>query len=113
MSQSGETADTLAVIELAKSQDAFIFGICSVVGSYIARVTHSGCYTHVGPQIGVDYNKAFTGQVSVLLMLALAIAKEKGTIENDRFYNILHGMADLHQLIEKVLYLNNEIERYA
>ena len=113
ISQSGETADTLAAIELAKSQGAFIFGICNVVGSSIARLTHSGCYTHVGPEIGVASTKAFTGQVSVLLMLALAIAKEKQTIDQDRFLKILHGMANLPNQIKEVLTLNDAIERYA
>ena len=113
ISQSGETADTLAAIELAKKHGAFIFGVCNVVGSSIARLTHSGCYTHVGPEIGVASTKAFTGQVSVLLMLALAIAKEKGTIAEEKFLRILHEMAHLPEHVEKVLFLNNEIERYA
>ncbi len=80
VSQSGETADTLAALELAKSRGAFIFGICNVVGSSISRATHTGAYIHVGPEIGVASTKAFTGQVTVMAMLALTLAKEKGTI---------------------------------
>ena len=82
ISQSGETADTLAAVELAKSQGAFIFGICNVVGSSIPRNSHSGAYTHVGPEIGVASTKAFTAQVTVLTMLALMIGKEKKTINS-------------------------------
>lgn len=78
ISQSGETADTLAAIELAKEKGAFIYGICNAVGSSIPRITDTGSYIHVGPEIGVASTKAFTGQVTVLTMLALTLAKEKG-----------------------------------
>ena len=80
MSQSGETADTLAALELAKEQGAFVFGICNVIGSSIPRATDSGCYIHVGPEIGVASTKAFTGQVTVLAMMALMLGRMKGTI---------------------------------
>lgn len=85
ISQSGETADTLAAVELARSQGAFIFGICNVVGASIPRNTDSGCYTHAGPEIGVASTKAFTAQVTVLTMLALMIGREKGTLPQDRY----------------------------
>ena len=84
ISQSGETADTLAAVKLAKDNGAFIYGICNAIGSSIPRATHTGCYIHVGPEIGVASTKAFTGQVTVLTMLALALAKEKGTIRQER-----------------------------
>ncbi len=113
ISQSGETADTLAAIELAKQHGAFIFGICNVVGSSIARMTDSGCYTHVGPEIGVASTKAFTAQVTVLLMLALAIAKEKGTIEESRFLEILHEMSRIPEKIEEVLRLDQSISQFS
>src|SRR5205085_10956641 len=80
ISQSGETADTLAAIELAKSKGATIFGVCNVVGSSIARATHAGAYTHAGPEIGVASTKAFTAQLTVLTMIALQIARSRGTI---------------------------------
>ncbi len=80
VSQSGETADTLAAVELARKAGAFVFGICNVVGSSIARATDSGAYIHVGPEIGVASTKAFTGQVTVMAMLALAVGREKGTV---------------------------------
>ncbi len=80
VSQSGETADTLAAVELARKAGAFVFGICNVVGSSIARATNSGAYIHVGPEIGVASTKAFTGQVTVMAMLALAVGREKGTV---------------------------------
>ena len=80
ISQSGETADTLAAIKLAKSKGAFVFGVCNVVGSSIARETHAGAYTHAGPEIGVASTKAFTTQITVLSLIALKLAKEKGTL---------------------------------
>jgi glucosamine--fructose-6-phosphate aminotransferase (isomerizing) len=113
ISQSGETADTLAAVELAKEHGAFIFGICNVVGSSIARLTDSGCYTHVGPEIGVASTKAFTAQVTVLLMLALAIAREKGTIEESKYLSILHEIAGITQKIKKVLKLDQMICKYS
>ena len=99
ISQSGETADTLAAIELAKMRGATILGICNVVGSSIARATHAGSYTHAGPEIGVASTKAFTAQVTVLTMLALTIAQRKGTIPKSRFLRIMH---ELDQIPEKV-----------
>ncbi|KAB5204256.1 glutamine--fructose-6-phosphate transaminase (isomerizing), partial [Bacteroides thetaiotaomicron] len=87
ISQSGETADTLAAVELAKSRGAFIYGICNAIGSSIPRATHTGSYIHVGPEIGVASTKAFTGQVTVLTMLALTLAREKGTIDETQYLN--------------------------
>ncbi|HOU68856.1 MAG: glutamine--fructose-6-phosphate transaminase (isomerizing) [Paludibacteraceae bacterium] len=113
ISQSGETADTLAAIELAKKNGAFIFGICNVVGSSIARATDSGCYTHVGPEIGVASTKAFTAQVLVLLMLALSIAKEKKAIEENHFLNILHEMTLIPDKIKTILKINDNIEKFS
>ncbi|MBW6459466.1 MAG: glutamine--fructose-6-phosphate transaminase (isomerizing), partial [Bacteroidales bacterium] len=100
ISQSGETADTLAAIELAKVRGATILGICNVVGSSIARATHAGSYTHAGPEIGVASTKAFTAQVTVLTMLALTIAHRKGTVPKSRFLRIMH---ELDQIPEKVV----------
>ncbi len=102
ISQSGETADTLAAVELAKSQGAFIFGICNVVGSSIPRNTDSGCYTHAGPEIGVASTKAFTAQVTVLTMLALLIGKEKGTLDKDQYKSIV---AELGLIPDKIKHL--------
>ena len=102
ISQSGETADTLAAVELAKSQGAFIFGICNVVGSSIPRNTDSGCYTHAGPEIGVASTKAFTAQVTVLTMLALLIGKEKGTLDKDQYSSIV---AELGLIPDKIRHL--------
>ncbi|WP_426292902.1 glutamine--fructose-6-phosphate transaminase (isomerizing) [Dyadobacter endophyticus] len=89
ISQSGETADTLAAIELAKSKGATIFGVCNVVGSSIARATHAGAYTHAGPEIGVASTKAFTAQVTVLTLMAIAVAKRKGTISEETYRQLL------------------------
>lgn len=102
ISQSGETADTLAAVELAKEHGAFIFGICNVVGSSIPRNTHSGCYTHAGPEIGVASTKAFTAQVTVLTMLALMIGKEKGTLPEEQYLKIV---SELARIPEKITYL--------
>jgi glucosamine--fructose-6-phosphate aminotransferase (isomerizing) len=99
ISQSGETADTLVAIERAKDNGAFIYGIVNVVGSSIARVSHAGAYTHAGPEIGVASTKAFTAQVAVLTMIALKIAKEKGTLDQKRF---MHLLGELHEIPEKV-----------
>ena len=96
ISQSGETADTLAAVELARSKGAFIYGICNVVGSSIARATHSGTYIHVGPEIGVASTKAFTGQVTVLSMLALTIAKEKGSIPHKKYEEKVQEIGRAH-----------------
>ena len=103
ISQSGETADTLAAVELAKSQGAFIYGICNVVGSSIARATDSGSYIHVGPEIGVASTKAFTGQVTVLSMLALTIAKLRNAIEEDLYVHLIGELAAIPQKMEEVL----------
>jgi glutamine---fructose-6-phosphate transaminase (isomerizing) len=103
ISQSGETADTLAAVELAKSQGAFIFGVCNVVGSSIPRNTHSGCYTHAGPEIGVASTKAFTAQVTVLTMLALIIGKEKGTISQEDYLKIVYELARIPEKIKVIL----------
>lgn len=109
ISQSGETADTLAAIKLAKENGAFIYGICNAIGSSIPRSTHTGSYIHVGPEIGVASTKAFTGQVTVLSMLALALAKEKGTISQDVYLNIVKELHEIPHKMEEVLKLNNRI----
>ena len=109
ISQSGETADTLAAIQLAKSKGATILGICNVVGSSIARESHAGSYTHAGPEIGVASTKAFTAQVSILTLLALEIAKAKGTITHSRFFQIIRELDKIPEKIEKVLELNERI----
>ena len=109
ISQSGETADTLAAIELAKKHGAFIFSVCNVVGSSISRVADSGCYTHVGPEIGVASTKAFTAQVLVLTMLALAIAREKKTIGEEQFLNLVAELNRLPEKIETILMQNKGI----
>lgn len=106
ISQSGETADTLAAIELAKSRGAFIYGICNAIGSSIPRATHTGSYIHVGPEIGVASTKAFTGQVTVLTMLALTLAKEKKTIDNDKFLSIVHELSSIPDKMKEVLEQN-------
>ena len=109
ISQSGETADTLAALELAKSKGAFVFGICNVVGASIPRATHSGCYIHVGPEIGVASTKAFTGQVTVLTMVALALGRMKGMIEENRFIKIASDLRRMPELIGEVLKLDGQI----
>ena len=113
ISQSGETADTLAAIELAKSKGATIIGICNVVGSSIARATHAGSYTHAGPEIGVASTKAFTAQVTVLTLMALRIAFMKGTISSSRFHQLLSELEAIPEKIEKVLLKNNKIKQIA
>jgi len=109
ISQSGETADTLAAAQLAKSKGAFLFGICNVVGSSIARTTHAGCYTHVGPEIGVASTKAFTAQVTVLTMIALALGKEKGTLSEETYLSILKEMSRIPEKIVSILKQDNLI----
>ncbi|MGL4852127.1 MAG: glutamine--fructose-6-phosphate transaminase (isomerizing) [Phocaeicola sp.] len=109
ISQSGETADTLAAIELAKNKGAFIYGICNAVGSSIPRMTHTGSYIHVGPEIGVASTKAFTGQVTVLTMLALTLAKEKGTIADEKYLEVLSELSTIPTKMEEVLKLNQDI----
>lgn len=110
VSQSGETADTLAATELAKSRGAFIYGICNAVGSSIARATDSGTYIHVGPEIGVASTKAFTGQVTVMVMLALTLAKAKGTIGAEELITTLTELTNIPSKIEKILTLDSEIK---
>jgi len=109
ISQSGETADTLAAIELAKSKGATILGICNVVGSSIARATHAGSYTHAGPEIGVASTKAFTAQVTVLALMALAIANRKGTLSKSRYFQLLSEMVAIPEKVEEALKVNNII----
>lgn len=113
ISQSGETADTLAAIELAKSKGATIIGICNVVGSSIARATHAGSYTHAGPEIGVASTKAFTAQVTVLTLMALRIAFRKGTISSSRFHELLTELEAIPDKVEKVLQINDKIKYIA
>ena len=110
ISQSGETADTLAAIKMAKQKGAFLYGICNVVGSSIARETHSGIYTHAGSEIGVASTKAFSCQISLLLLMALNLGKKLGTVEPDRYKRILAELSKLPKTIESVLKSNSEIE---
>ena len=109
ISQSGETADTLAAVELAKERGAFIFGICNAIGSSIPRATNTGCYIHVGPEIGVASTKAFTGQVTVLTMLALALGKARGTINNDDYVELVRELDAIPDKMQKVLEQNDHI----
>ena len=114
VSQSGETADTLAAVELARRSGAFVYGVCNVVGSSIARATDSGTYIHVGPEIGVASTKAFTGQVTVLLLLALTIALERGTVAEDRLRHIARELLLLPQILESTLRrVSGEVESLA
>ncbi|MCE2995616.1 MAG: glutamine--fructose-6-phosphate transaminase (isomerizing) [Cyclobacteriaceae bacterium] len=113
ISQSGETADTLAAIDLAKSKGAIIFGVCNVVGSSIPRATHAGAYTHAGPEIGVASTKAFTAQLTVLNMIALIVAQKKGTITEQKFHELLVEMENIPNKVEKALKLNKQIEAIA
>ena len=113
ISQSGETADTLAAIQLAKEKGAFIFSICNVVGASIPRVSDSGCYTHVGPEIGVASTKAFTAQVTALTMLALCIGKEKGTMTEAQYLAIVRELGQIPDKIERVLGQNKRIADFA
>lgn len=113
ISQSGETADTLAAIELAKAKGATIIGVCNVVGSSIARATHAGSYTHAGPEIGVASTKAFTAQVTILAMLALRLAFKRGTIPVSRFHHLLHELDSIPGKVEKVLLANDHIRNIA
>lgn len=109
ISQSGETADTLAAIEVAKRNGAFVYGICNVVGSSIPRATDAGSYIHVGPEIGVASTKAFTGQVTVLAMFALALAKEKAIIDKRQYSEIIKELWTIPEKMKTVLELNNRI----
>lgn len=113
VSQSGETADTLAAVELAKSKGATVLGVCNVVGSSIARATHGGSYTHAGPEIGVASTKAFTAQVTVLTLMALEMAKVRGTIAERRYRQLLYEMEAIPSKIEEVLKLNDKLREIA
>ncbi len=113
ISQSGETADTLAAIELAKSKGATIFGVCNVVGSSIARASHAGSYTHAGPEIGVASTKAFTAQLTVLSMICLIVAQKKGTITDQKFHEMLVELENLPAKVERTLKLNDQIREIA
>ena len=110
ISQSGETADTLAAIELAKSKGATIFGVCNVVGSSIPRATHAGCYTHAGPEIGVASTKAFTAQISVLTMMALKLGYQRGTLSESRYMQLLSELETIPSKVERALKLNDKIK---
>ena len=109
ISQSGETADTLAAIQLAKERGAFIYGICNAIGSSIPRATDTGTYIHVGPEIGVASTKAFTGQVTVLTMFALALAEAKGTMARDEYIKVVKGLSEVPELIREVLKSNEKV----
>jgi glucosamine--fructose-6-phosphate aminotransferase (isomerizing) len=113
VSQSGETADTLAALELAKSKGATILGICNVVGSSISRITDAGSYTHAGPEIGVASTKAFTAQVTVLTLMALSLAHKKGTISETKFHTMLAELEAIPDKVKRVLDKNDIIEEIA
>lgn len=113
ISQSGETADTLAAIKLAKEKGAFVFGVCNVVGSSISRETHAGAYTHAGPEIGVASTKAFTTQITVLTLIALRLAKAKGTLPNSEYLKYLHELELIPERVEEALTQNEEILKIA
>jgi glutamine---fructose-6-phosphate transaminase (isomerizing) len=113
ISQSGETADTLVAIEKAKQQGAFIFGVVNVVGSSIARTSHAGAYTHAGPEIGVASTKAFTAQLAVLTMVALKIAKQKGSIDEERYMHLLKELHDIPDKIAEILTSAEKVKKLA
>jgi glucosamine--fructose-6-phosphate aminotransferase (isomerizing) len=113
ISQSGETADTIVAIEKAKESGAMILGVVNVVGSSIARISHAGAYTHAGPEIGVASTKAFTAQLTVLTMIALKIAREKGTIDGTRYMQLLSELHSVPEKVREVLQLNDDIRRLA
>jgi glutamine---fructose-6-phosphate transaminase (isomerizing) len=113
ISQSGETADTLAAIELAREKGALVYGIVNVVGSSIARLTHCGSYIHAGPEIGVASTKAFTGQVTLLALMALTLAHRRGTISESYFRRLLLELSEIPQKVAKVLESNAKIEYIA
>jgi glucosamine--fructose-6-phosphate aminotransferase (isomerizing) len=113
ISQSGETADTLAAINLAKEHEALVLGICNVVGSSIPRETHAGVFTHAGPEIGVASTKAFTAQVTVLAMMAFVIGKKKGTINDKEYKKLIQELNDIPNKIERILKFNDEYKRIA
>ena len=109
ISQSGETADTLAAVQLAKDRGAFIYGVCNAIGSSIPRATDTGTYIHVGPEIGVASTKAFTGQVTVLTMIALAMGEAKGTIDRQEYLKVTKGLSEIPEKIREVLQSNEKV----
>ena len=113
ISQSGETADSLAAIKMAKAQGAYVFGVCNVVGSSIARASHSGAYTHAGPEIGVASTKAFTTQITLLTLIALKLGKEKGTLSNSNFHAYLQQMELIPAKVEEILAQDDNIKTIA
>ncbi|MGB2087645.1 MAG: glutamine--fructose-6-phosphate transaminase (isomerizing) [Psychroflexus salarius] len=113
ISQSGETADTMAAIKIAKENGAFVFGVCNVVGSSISRETHAGAYTHAGPEIGVASTKAFTTQITVLSLIALKLGKTKGEISQSDFHAYLNELELIPEKVEKTLLTNNVVEKVA
>jgi len=113
ISQSGETADTLAAIKLAKERGAFVFGVCNVVGSSISRETHSGAYTHAGPEIGVASTKAFTTQITLLTLMALRIASAKGTMARATYYQYLQELEHIPELVAEALKSNDNVQAIA
>jgi glucosamine--fructose-6-phosphate aminotransferase (isomerizing) len=113
ISQSGETADTLVALESAKEKGAFIFGVVNAVGSSIARLSHAGAYTHSGPEIGVASTKAFTGQLAVLMMMALKIGYAKGTLSKERYTQLMHDLESIPEKIKEILADTSNIERIA
>ncbi|KAA3649132.1 MAG: glutamine--fructose-6-phosphate transaminase (isomerizing) [Bacteroidetes bacterium] len=113
ISQSGETADTLAALELAKEKGATIYGICNVVGSSISRATDAGSYTHAGPEIGVASTKAFTAQITILALMALSLANKKGTISKTRYHALVSQLKCIPEMVEKVLKTNDQIKYIA
>jgi glutamine---fructose-6-phosphate transaminase (isomerizing) len=113
ISQSGETADTLAAIKLAKEKGAFVFGVCNVVGSSISRETHAGAYTHAGPEIGVASTKAFTTQITVLTLIALRLAKAKGTMSNSDFHRYLQELEIIPEKVTEALLTNDKAKEIA
>lgn len=111
ISQSGETADTLAAIKLAKEKGAFVFGVCNVVGSSISRETHAGAYTHAGPEIGVASTKAFTTQITILTLIALRLAKAKGTLSKSDYFRYLQELELIPEKVEEALQTTNDISK--
>ena len=109
ISQSGETADTLAAVQLAKERGAFIYGVCNAIGSSIPRATDTGTYIHVGPEIGVASTKAFTGQVTVLTMIALALGEAKGTISREEYLQVVRGLSEIPDKMKEVLKTNDKV----
>ena len=113
ISQSGETADTLAAIKLAKRSDAFVYGICNVVGSTISRETDAGSYTHAGPEIGVASTKAFTTQITVLYLIAVKLSKSRGVISSKKYREYIYELSSIEKKINKVLGTNNKVKKIA